>query len=268
MIEVLSYTFFQNALAGVLLVSVAAAIIGTYIVTRRMVFIAGGVTHACFGGLGLGYFLGLSPIAMAGVVAVASSLGVEWLSATRRVREDSAIGVVWALGMALGTLFIFLTPGYVPELNTFLFGSVLTINCADLIAFGTYAVVLLIVFGLLYRTIIVCAFDRDFARTLGLPVAAVNCLMTALVAICIVLTIRLIGIMLLMSLFTVPQMIAETFTRRFVPMAALSAVVSALCGVAGLVCSTFLSVPASVTIVLVLIAVFACSKIFVSSKVQ
>lgn len=266
MIEILGYTFFQNALAGVLLVSVAAAIIGTYIVTRRMVFIAGGITHACFGGLGLGYFLGLSPIAMAGVVAVASSLGVEWLSATRRVREDSAIGVVWALGMALGTLFIFLTPGYVPELNTFLFGSVTTINSADLIAFGTYAVVLLVLFGLLHRAITVCAFDRDFARTQGLPVAAVNCLMTALVAICIVLTIRLMGIMLLMSLFTVPQMVAETFTRRFVPMAALSAAVSALCGVAGLVCSTVISVPASVTIVLVLIAVFACSEIFVSSK--
>ena len=110
MIDIFSYTFFQNALLGILIVSIAAAIIGTYIVTRRMVFIAGGVTHACFGGLGLGYFLGISPIFMAGVFAVASSLGVEWLATKQNIREDSAISVVWALGMALGTLFIFLTP--------------------------------------------------------------------------------------------------------------------------------------------------------------
>ena len=135
MLDILSYGFFQNALLGVLTVSIAAAIIGTYIVTRRMVFIAGGVTHACFGGLGLGYFLGISPILMAGVFAVASSLGVEWLSKRQSVREDSAIGVIWALGMAIGTLFIFLTPGYVPELNSFLFGNILTISSADIAAF-------------------------------------------------------------------------------------------------------------------------------------
>lgn len=260
MIEILSYTFFQNALAGVTLVSVAAAIIGTYIVTRRMVFITGGVTHACFGGLGLGYFLGVSPIMMAGVFAVASSLGVEWLSTKQRVREDSAIGVTWALGMALGTLFIFLTPGYVPELNSFLFGNVLTITRGDLAAFAVYLAALLLVFALLYKPIIVCAFDRDYARTLGLPVAAVNCLMTVLVAICVVLTIRLIGIMLLMALFTMPQMIAETFTRRFMPMAAASAAASVACSALGMAGSWLLGVPASVTVALTLIAVYIITR--------
>ena len=117
MLEYLDYAFFQQAIAGVALISVCAAIIGTYIISRRMVAISGGITHACFGGLGLGYFLGMSPIAMAAVFAVVSALGVDWLSRRFRVREDSAIAVVWALGMALGVLFVFLTPGYVPELN-------------------------------------------------------------------------------------------------------------------------------------------------------
>lgn len=105
--EIFGYDFFRNALVGILLLSVASAVIGTYIVTRRLVSISGGVTHACFGGLGLGYFLGCNPVVMAGVFAVASSLGVQWMSKRHRVREDSAIAVVWALGMALGTLFIF-----------------------------------------------------------------------------------------------------------------------------------------------------------------
>ncbi|MGN0211429.1 MAG: metal ABC transporter permease [Muribaculaceae bacterium] len=261
MLDILSYSFFQNALLGVLTVSIAAAIIGTYIVTRRMVFIAGGVTHACFGGLGLGYFLGISPILTAGVFAVASSLGVEWLSTRQNVREDSAIGVIWALGMALGTLFIFLTPGYVPELNSFLFGNILTITTADIVAFVAYLVVLLAFFGLFYRHIIACAFDPDFARTLSLPVTAINCVMTVLVAVCIVLTIRLIGIMLLLSLFTMPQMIAENFSRHFSRMALLSVAASALCSIAGLILSYVIDVPASSTIVIMLIAAYAVARL-------
>ena len=112
--DILNYTFFQHALLGVMFVSLASAIIGTYVVSRRMVFITGGITHACFGGLGLGFYLGANPIAIAGAFAVASAVGVEWMANRYKVREDSAIGVVWALGMALGTIFIFLSPGYVP----------------------------------------------------------------------------------------------------------------------------------------------------------
>ena len=170
MFDIFSYTFFQNAVIGIMLVSIASAIIGTYVVCRRMVFVTGGITHASFGGLGLGFYAGLSPALTAGIFAIASALGVEWLSTRQHVREDSAIGVVWALGMALGTIFIFLTPGYVPELSSFLFGNVLTIGTADLIAFGAYLAVLLAVMALLFPAIRSCAFDPNFARTQGLPV--------------------------------------------------------------------------------------------------
>ena len=194
MFDIFSYTFFQNAVIGIMLVSIASAIIGTYVVCRRMVFVTGGITHASFGGLGLGFYAGLSPALTAGIFAIASALGVEWLSTRQHVREDSAIGVVWALGMALGTIFIFLTPGYVPELSSFLFGNVLTIGTADLIAFGAYLAVLLAVMALLFPAIRSCAFDPNFARTQGLPVYAINLMMTVLTSVCIVLTIRLIGI--------------------------------------------------------------------------
>ena len=259
--EILSYSFFQNALLGVLFVSIAAGIIGTYVVSRRMVFITGGITHACFGGLGLGFFLGINPIAMAAVFAIAAATGVEWMSTRQNVRQDSAIGVIWALGMALGTLFIFLSPGYVPELTSFLFGNVLTITSTDIILFAAYLVVLLAFFAVFYPQILLFAFDPDFAATRRLRVSAINLAMTIMIAICIVLTIRLIGIMLLMSLLTMPQMIAEMFTNRFHHMMIISSLVSIACSVLGIFCSYWIAVPASATIVLTLVAAYAVARI-------
>ena len=259
--EILSYSFFQNALLGVLFVSIAAGIIGTYVVSRRMVFITGGITHACFGGLGLGFFLGINPIAMAAVFAIAAATGVEWMSTRQNVRQDSAIGVIWALGMALGTLFIFLSPGYVPELTSFLFGNVLTITSTDIILFAAYLVVLLAFFAVFYPQILLCAFDPDFAATRRLRVSAINLAMTIMIAICIVLTIRLIGIMLLLSLLTMPQMIAEMFTNRFHHMMIISSLVSIACSVLGIFCSYWIAVPASATIVLTLVAAYAMARI-------
>ena len=259
--EILSYSFFQNALLGVLFVSIAAGIIGTYVVSRRMVFITGGITHACFGGLGLGFFLGINPIAMAAVFAIAAATGVEWMSTRQNVRQDSAIGVIWALGMALGTLFIFLSPGYVPELTSFLFGNVLTITSTDIILFAAYLVVLFAFFAVFYPQILLCAFDPDFAATRRLRVSAINLAMTIMIAICIVLTIRLIGIMLLLSLLTMPQMIAEMFTNRFHHMMIISSLVSIACSVLGIFCSYWIAVPASATIVLTLVAAYAVARI-------
>lgn len=227
-----------------------------------MVFIAGGITHACFGGLGLGYFLGISPLVMAGVFAVSSSVGVEWLSVKQRVREDSAIAVVWALGMAIGTLFIFLSPGYVPELNSFLFGNILTITRGDLLLFTIYTIVLLVFFRAFYKLILSCAFDRDFARTSRMPERFINYSMTVLVSLCIVLTIRLIGVMLLMSLFTLPQMIAEIYCNRFKTMMVLSVIISIACSLGGLFLSYVINVPASATIVIFLVVVYSLARLY------
>ncbi|MGM9869696.1 MAG: metal ABC transporter permease [Sodaliphilus sp.] len=264
--DIFNYTFFQNAIIGIVLVSIASAIVGTYVVCRRMVFVTGGITHASFGGLGLGFYAGMSPALTAGVFAIVSALGVEWLSRSGRVREDSAIGVVWALGMALGTIFIFLTPGYVPELSSFLFGNILTIGTSDLIAFAVYLVVLLAVVIGLFPVIRSCAFDPNFAATQGLPVRSVNLLMTVLTSVCIVLTIRLIGIMLLLSLFTMPQMIAELRTKRMSALIIYAVVISVVCSLVGVALSVMLSVPVSATIVLMLIVVYALARLSVAAS--
>lgn len=258
----LEYQFFINALIGVVLISAAAAVIGTYVVARRLVAVAGGITHSCFGGLGLGCYLGVSPMAVAGVFAVASALGVEWLSTRQRLREDSAIAVIWAVGMAIGVLFVFLTPGFVPELNSFLFGNILTISALDLWIFGAYLVVLAAFFLWQRRAIVACAFDVDFATVSHLPVHAINTTMIILVSVCIVLTIRLVGVMLLMSMLSLPQLTAEVFAHRFNRIMGISVVVSLLCSVGGLLLGTVVDVPCSALIVIVMAAAFFLARLF------
>lgn len=267
MMDLLAYPFFQRALIAVALVSVALAITGVYVMSRRMIFISGGITHACFGGLGLGYFLGVSPVAMAAVFAVGGSLGVEWMSRKARVRSDSAIAVVWAVGMALGVLFIFLGDGYVPQLNTFLFGNVLTVTPLDLWIFLLFTAVLVAFFILFRRTIEAVSFDRDFARVNHLPVVFIDTAMTVFVSIAIVLSIRIAGIMLLMSLLSLPQIIAETRCRRYHQLVIVSILVALAGGLGGLIMSGYLGVPASATIVLILAAMFVIAKLLPSKSV-
>lgn len=267
MIEFLEYPFFRYALIAVALIAVCAAMIGTYIITRRLVAISGGVTHACFGGLGLGYYLGINPVVMAGVFAVVSSVGVEWMSNRFRLREDSVIAVVWAIGMAIGVVFVFLTPGYVPELNSFLFGNILTITAGDIMAFAAFTVVLTAFFTVNYDKIVICAFDRDFAKVIHLPVKFINYSMTVLTAVCIVLTIRLVGVMLLMSMLSLPMMTAEVFMKRFKGMMLLSIAVSVVCSVAGLMIGTLVDVPCSAIIVMIMAAVFIVAKLAKSLSV-
>lgn len=131
--DILSYSFFQHALIGSLLASILCGIIGTYIVTRRLVFISGGITHASFGGIGIGVFLGINPILSAMVFSIMSACGVQWLSTKGNIREDSAIAMFWTLGMSIGIICSFLTPGFMPDLPSFLFGSILTIGVSDLL---------------------------------------------------------------------------------------------------------------------------------------
>lgn len=260
MIDLLQYAFFRNALFGSLLTAIACGIVGTYIVSRRLVFISGGITHASFGGLGLGFYLGMNPILMAMLFSVLSAFGVEWVSKTQNVREDSAIAGVWSLGMALGVIFIFLTPGYAPNLSAYLFGNILTISAADIRWIAVLAVVLILVCALFLRNIVYVAFDRDFAVTQHLPVKAIEYMMMFFIAVTIVLSIRLVGIMLLMSLLTLPQITVNLFTSNFKKIIWGSILIGFLACVSGLVLSYYLNVPSGAFIILVLVILFLLLK--------
>ena len=162
--DILQYTFFQNALIGALLASILCGFVGTYIVTRRLVFISGGITHASFGGIGIGVFAGINPILSAMVFAILSAFGVQWVSRKKDVRKDSAIAMFWTLGMSVGIICCFLTPGFMPDLPSFLFGSILAIDSTDLWLLAGLTLFVAILFTFLLRPIQTIAFDSTFAK--------------------------------------------------------------------------------------------------------
>ena len=261
--EILQYTFFQNAIWASLLIAIACGIVGTYIVSRRIVFISGGITHASFGGLGIGFYLGINPLLSALVFSILSALGVEYLSHSgdyRRIREDSVIAAIWSLGMAIGVIFIFLTPGYTPSLSAFLFGNILTITKIDLLWMLILAITVLLVYTFGRKIIIYTAFDRNFALTQGLPVRFIEYMMMIIIATTIVLSIRLIGIMLLMSLITIPQMTANMFTSNYNKITITSCILGFLGCISGLFLSYFFNIPSGAFIILVLIVIFLIAK--------
>ena len=258
--DLLQYTFFQHALWASLFISIACGIVGTYIVVRRLVFISGGITHASFGGLGLGFYLGINPIISAMVFSVASAFGVEWLSKKQGVREDSAIAAFWSLGMALGIICIYLTPGYAPNISGYLFGNILTITNSDLWMIGVVALVLLLAFVFFMKPILYSAFDREFAEIKKLPVTLIEHLMMFAIAVTIVSSIRLVGIMLLLSMLTLPQMTANLFLSRFKNILIFSIIIGILSCLTGLFFSYYLNIPSGATIIFVQVILFLLCK--------
>lgn len=260
MFDLLSYTFFQNALLGSLFASIACGIIGTYIVTRRLVFISGGITHASFGGIGIGLYTGISPILSASIFAVLSAFGVKWLSRYKDMREDSAIAVFWTFGMAIGIIFSFLSPGFTPDLSTYLFGNILTISTTDLIVLAVLSLVLILFFITFIHTIIEIAFDSEYARSQQLPVTLFEYLLMMFIALTIVSTLRMVGIVLVISLLTLPQMTAHLFTHRFSHIILLSIGIGFICCVGGLWISYLLQVPSGAAIIFFSILAYALCK--------
>lgn len=251
--DIIGLHFFQNALYASVLSAVVCGIIGSYIVARRIVFVSGGITHASFAGLGLGLYLGLNPLLFASITAIASAFGINQLSRSGKMKEDSAIAGIWALGMALGILFMSLTPGYTSGLSSYLFGNILLVSQSDLWALLVLALSLCVFFVLGYKRILYIMFDADFAKTKGLKVDCTNLILLILVALSMVLSTRIVGIMLLMSLLTLPQTIMGLFTTDFKKIIIGSIIISLLANLLGLLFSTYwLNTPTGVVIVLLL----------------
>lgn len=261
MMDLLQYTFIQHALIGSLLASIACGLVGTYIVTRRLVFISGGLTHASFGGIGLGLYTGVPPILAAAVFAVLSAFGVEWLSKRKEMREDSAIAVFWALGMAVGVMFTFLSPGFTPDLSAYLFGNILTITRGDLLLLGCVAGVLAVFFTLFRHPIVYVAFDREFARSQGLRVQLLEYVLMMFIALTIVACLRMVGIVLVISLLTIPQMTANLFSQRFAGIIWLSIGIGYLSCLGGLYLSFRENIPSGASIIFFSIVIYAVCKV-------
>ena len=258
--SIFQYSFIIKGLLGVLFASITAGIAGTYIVSKRMVFLSGGITHASFGGIGIGHFIGVNPVLGAAVFGILSALGIEYMSAKHKIREDSAIGIFWAFGMAIGVIFIYMTPGYSPNLMSYLFGSILTVTNADIIALGVMSAVLILYFGLFYRAILYISFDEVYARTYSAYVDIFKYITTALIALTIVLNIRMAGIVLVLSLLTIPPNIAMIFTRAYHKIAIWSVIVGFVGAAAGYAISYYANIPTGATIIFTLVLLWIIAK--------
>ena len=260
MLDLLNYTFFQHALLGSLFASIACGIIGTYIVTRRLVFISGGITHASFGGIGIGLYTGFSPLFSAAIFSVLSAFGVEWLSKRKDMREDSAIAVFWTFGMAIGIIFSFLSPAFAPDLSAFLFGNILTITATDIWLLAGLSVLLTVFFTCFLNPIIYIAFDREYARSQRIPVTFFEYTLMMFIALTIVACLRMIGIVLVISLLTLPHMTANLFTHSFKKIIWLSIGIGYVGCLGGLYLSYQLQVPSGAAIIFFSILVYALCK--------
>jgi zinc transport system permease protein len=259
--SIFHYEFILKGLLGAVFASITAGIIGTYIVSKRMVFLSGGIAHASFGGIGIGYYSGINPVLGAGIFSILSALSIEFLSVRQKIREDSAIGILWAFGMAIGIIFIYLTPGYTPNLMSYLFGSILTVSYWDITALGIMSVLLILYFGIFYRSILYISFDEQFARTYSPYVNVFKYVTTALVALTIVLNIRMAGVILVISLLTIPPNIGMLFTRVYKRII-LASVFTGFIGTSlGYTISYFAGIPVGATIIFTLAVIWIIARI-------
>jgi len=258
---IFEYTFISHAFFAALLSSIICGILGTYIVSRRMVFISGGITHASFGGIGMAFYFGLSPFLGAAIFALLSAMGIEWFSKKGNVRSDSSIGILWSLGMAIGIIFVYITPGFTPNLMSYLFGSILTVSTSELYAMLALTILIMLFFTFFYRPILYFAFDEKFANSQKAPVALLNYLIMLLIALGIVINIKVAGIILVMSMLTLPQNTANLFSNNFKQIIFFSILISFVGTMAGLAGSFWLGIPSGASIIFTLTLIFFLAKI-------
>ena len=255
----LEYTFMQHALLAGLLAAVACGIIGVYVVVKKMVFISGGISHASFGGIGLGYYLGISPVLGALFFTVASALSMGVVTRRTKLAEDTAIGILWATGMALGIIFIGLTPGYAPDLFGYLFGSILTVPSSDLIMMLILDIAIIATVFLLYKEFLALSFDEEFGTAAGVPTQPLYLVLLCLIALTVVVLIKVVGIILVIALLTIPAAMARQFTHSMKRMMLLAILFGAVFTTGGLWLSYELDLASGATIILVSVTLFLAS---------
>lgn len=260
-VDILSYEFLTRALIASILSGITCGIVGCYIVVRRMVFLSGGITHASFGGLGMALYAGFDPLIGSLSFAALSSVGIEFASRRGRMREDSAVGIIWALGMAIGVVFMSLRPGYASDLTSYMFGNILLVNDADIEYLAWLTLFVVVGALLMLRKLMFVTFDENYAKSQGMSVALIAYIMAIIIAITVVLSIKVMGIILLLSLMTIPAVIANSLTKDYRWMTLWAAITAVVGNVAGFVVSYMWDIPTGSCIIFTLMAMLICVKI-------
>jgi len=251
MFEALQLEFIRNALAAGILVSLVCGVIGTLVVVNRIVFLAGGIAHAAYGGIGLAFFMGWPYVAGTLGVSVVSAGIMAAVTLKARHRVDAMVGVIWAVGMALGVILLDLTPGYNADLMSYLFGSILAVPASDLWQMGAIVAGVVITVTFYYNDFLAMSYDDEFARLRRVPVTFLYCLLLVMIALTVVMIIRVVGLILVIALLTIPPFIAEKFTGSLRAMMVVASLLSCFFTVSGLWLSYLLNLTSGATIILV-----------------
>jgi len=251
MVEALQLEFIRNALAAGILVSLVCGVIGTLVVVNRIVFLAGGIAHAAYGGIGLAFFMGWPYVVGTLGVSVVSAGIMAAVTLKARHRVDAMVGVIWAVGMAIGVILLDLTPGYNADLMSYLFGSILAVPASDLWQMGAIGVGVVITVSFYYNDFLAMSYDDEFARLRRVPVTFLYCLLLVMIALTVVMIIRVVGLILVIALLTIPPFIAEKFTGSLRAMMVAASLLSCFFTVSGLWLSYILNLTSGATIILV-----------------
>ena len=260
--DIFQYAFMQRALVAAILVGATCSVIGVYVVLKKLAFIGSGIAHSAFGGVALGFLLGLNPIAVAAPFSIATAAGIGLVSKKGRVSEDAAIGIFFASTMALGVIFVGLSKGYSIDLFGYLFGSILAVSTFDLWLILVLGLAVVGVVMLLYKEFFFLSFDEELAKVNGLPVQGLYYLLLTLMSVTIVVSIKVVGIILVSALLVIPAAAAFQLTRRFRNMMILSVVLGVVSGVAGLILSYYFNLASGATIVITATVIFFLSLAF------
>ena len=250
-VQALQFDFMRNALLAGVLVSIACGIIGTFVVVNRIVFISGGIAHAAYGGIGLGYFFGFNPVLGAIAFALVAALAMGWVERKTQQRADTIIGVMWAIGMAIGIIAIDLTQGYKADLMSYLFGSILTVPQQDLIMMLLLDLIIGGMVALFYKELLAISFDPVFATTRNVPVDGLYLMLVSAIALTVVMVMQVVGLIMVIALLTMPAAIAGQFVKDIKQMMFLASILGIIFTTTGLWLSYFFNLTSGATIILV-----------------
>ena len=251
--NIFEYDFLTNAFIASILSGITCGIVGSYIVTRRIVFLSSGITHASFGGLGIALYAGIDPLLGALSFASVSSISIEFASRRGGIREDSVVGIIWSMGMAIGALFMSLRPGYATDLTSYLFGNILLVTPENIVWLGILTAVLIIGSVVWLRRLMYITFDEEYAKSQSINTTLVSYIMAIVIAISIVLSIKVMGIILLLSLITIPTVIANAITKDFKLITPLSAIIAVVGNIVGFILSYEYDIPTGSCIIFILV---------------
>lgn len=251
MFDALNYEFIQNAIIAGILVSIASGIIGSLIVVNRMVFLAGGIAHTSYGGIGLAVYFGIPIFLGASLFAVGAALLISFVTLKQKHRSDTFIGLIWAVGMAIGILFVDMTPGYNVDLMSYLFGSILAVSKDDIWFMLSLVTTIVFIVTFWYRDILAVSYDSEYAHLRGVHVKFFYTLILVLSALTVVIAIKIVGLILVIALLTIPIYIAEKLSNSLYSMMFLSALISTIFALVGLIISYSFDITSGAAIILI-----------------